>query len=91
MNLMRALRVQRGDVVTLVGGGGKTTLMFALATDAARAGWRVVTTMTTHIYAGQTVHVARRAHPDRSRRTGGAVGVSARRARSRPGGGRRGE
>ena len=56
MNLMRALRVQRGDVVTLVGGGGKTTLMFALATAAARAGWRVVTTMTTHIYAGQTVH-----------------------------------
>ena len=33
MNLMRALRVQRGDVITLVGGGGKTTLMFALATD----------------------------------------------------------
>jgi molybdenum cofactor cytidylyltransferase len=56
MRLTRALRLQHGDVVTLVGGGGKTTLMFALATDVTRLGWRVVTTMTTHIFAGQTVH-----------------------------------
>ncbi len=56
MRLMHGLRVHRGDVVTLVGGGGKTTLMFALATELTCAGWRVVTTMTTRIFAGQMAH-----------------------------------
>jgi molybdenum cofactor cytidylyltransferase len=53
VRLALALRVTRRDVVTLVGGGGKTTTMFRLADELSRAGWRIVTTMTTRIFAGQ--------------------------------------
>jgi molybdenum cofactor cytidylyltransferase len=48
-----ALRIRRGDVISLVGGGGKTTLMFRLADELTTAGWKVVTTMTTKIFVGQ--------------------------------------
>jgi molybdenum cofactor cytidylyltransferase len=48
-SLAQALRVKRGDVVSFVGGGGKTTSMFRLAGELAGMGWRVVTTTTTHI------------------------------------------
>ena len=41
------------EVVVLVGGGGKTTLMFRLADELAVSGRRVVTTMTTRIFVGQ--------------------------------------
>ena len=41
------------EVVVLVGGGGKTTLMFRLADELAASGRRVVTTMTTRIFVGQ--------------------------------------
>lgn len=47
--MARALRVRRGDVVSFVGGGGKTTSMFRLATELSAAGFRVVATTTTHI------------------------------------------
>jgi molybdenum cofactor cytidylyltransferase len=53
MHLSRALRVRPKDVIVLVGAGGKTTLMFRLAGELAAAGQRVVTTMTTKIFAGQ--------------------------------------
>jgi molybdenum cofactor cytidylyltransferase len=53
MLISRGLRMQRHDVVSLVGGGGKTTLMFRLAVELAQSGGRVVTTMTTRIFAGQ--------------------------------------
>jgi molybdenum cofactor cytidylyltransferase len=49
ITLAKALRVKRGDVVSFVGGGGKTTSMFRLAGELAGMGWRVVTTTTTHI------------------------------------------
>jgi molybdenum cofactor cytidylyltransferase len=49
MPLVRALRVERGAVVSFVGGGGKTSSMFRLARDLSGMGWRVVTTTTTHI------------------------------------------
>lgn len=49
LSLSRALRVARGDVVSFVGGGGKTTSMFRLARELRAEGWRVVTTTTTHI------------------------------------------
>jgi molybdenum cofactor cytidylyltransferase len=48
-----ALRVQSGDVVTLVGGGGKTAVMFRLADELKADGLTVVTTMTTKIFVGQ--------------------------------------
>jgi molybdenum cofactor cytidylyltransferase len=54
MLISRALRVRRKELIALVGAGGKTTLMFHLAGELADAGAQVVTTMTTHIFAGQT-------------------------------------
>ncbi len=49
MRLSKALEVNRGDVVSLVGAGGKTTAMYHLARELASEGWRVVTTTTTMI------------------------------------------
>jgi molybdenum cofactor cytidylyltransferase len=52
-SLADALRVERGAVVSFVGGGGKTTSMFRLAGELAAAGLRVVTTTSTHIAEDQ--------------------------------------
>lgn len=40
---------EKGHIVSLVGGGGKTTLMYAMAAHCARKNWRVLVTTTTHI------------------------------------------
>lgn len=48
--LRDALGVRRGDVVALVGGGGKTSLGLRLVHELARTGWRVIFTVTTRIY-----------------------------------------
>jgi molybdenum cofactor cytidylyltransferase len=53
MQLSHALRMDSREVVVLVGGGGKTTLMFRLADELVASGRRVVTTMTTRIFVGQ--------------------------------------
>jgi probable selenium-dependent hydroxylase accessory protein YqeC len=50
MKLKEALDIRPGEVVSLVGGGGKTTLMFALARELASGGDCVVTTTTTKIF-----------------------------------------
>jgi molybdenum cofactor cytidylyltransferase len=47
--LAEALRVGKGDVVSLVGAGGKTTILYGLSTELRRLGLTVVTTTTTHI------------------------------------------
>ena len=61
MKLSEALRLEAGDVVAFVGGGGKTTAMFCLASEIVAEGGRVITTTTTRIFAAQTrlapVHV----------------------------------
>jgi molybdenum cofactor cytidylyltransferase len=49
MTLAAALRVERGAVISFVGGGGKTSSMFRLATELSSAGFRVLTSTTTHI------------------------------------------
>ncbi len=49
MRLRKALGVNRGDVVSLVGAGGKTTTMYRLAHELAAEDWRVVATATTMI------------------------------------------
>ncbi len=49
MRLRKALEVNRGDIISLVGAGGKTTSMYRLADELATEGWRVVTTTTTMI------------------------------------------
>ena len=40
---------EKGHIVSLIGGGGKTTLLYAMAAHCARKGWRVLVTTTTHI------------------------------------------
>ena len=40
---------EKGHVVSLVGGGGKTTLVYAFARHCAAKGWRVLVSTTTHI------------------------------------------
>jgi len=47
--LIDAFALQRGEVISLVGGGGKTTIMFALARELVAAGNFVITTTTTRI------------------------------------------
>jgi molybdenum cofactor cytidylyltransferase len=64
MSLARALRVERGAVVSFVGGGGKTTAMFRLASELSSAGMRVVTTTTTHISEDQARIAPASLHPD---------------------------
>lgn len=39
-----------GHTAALVGAGGKTSLMYALAEEQSRRGWRVAVTTTTHIF-----------------------------------------
>jgi probable selenium-dependent hydroxylase accessory protein YqeC len=49
LELREAFRLGEHEVISLVGGGGKTTLMFALARELVAGGYRVVTTTTTKI------------------------------------------
>jgi probable selenium-dependent hydroxylase accessory protein YqeC len=47
--LLAAFGIARGDVVSVVGAGGKTTLVYGLAAEARTLGWRVLVTTTTHM------------------------------------------
>ncbi len=47
--LVDAFGVAKGDVVSLVGAGGKTTVLYALSMELRRRGLSVVTTCTTHM------------------------------------------
>lgn len=51
MNLERCFPflTEKGHIVSLVGGGGKTTLMYAMASCCACKDWKVLVTTTTHI------------------------------------------
>lgn len=49
MRLKDAFNITDGEVISLVGGGGKTTLMFALARELARDNKLVISTTTTKI------------------------------------------
>lgn len=51
--------------VSLVGGGGKTTLMYALAREAGKRGLRVIVTTTAHIWPHPGLPAADRVDPDR--------------------------
>ena len=47
LHLARALSLGRGEVAAAVGGGGKTSLLDALAAECAGAGWRPALITTT--------------------------------------------
>jgi len=49
-SLKHGLRLKKGGVISLVGAGGKTALMFRLAHELSRQGAAVLTTTTTKIY-----------------------------------------
>jgi molybdenum cofactor cytidylyltransferase len=49
MRLWEALRVRKGEVISFVGAGGKTTAVYRLGRELADQGWRVITTTTTMI------------------------------------------
>ena len=51
MNGLKALPFlrEKGHVVSLVGGGGKTTLLYGMACLCAAEGQRVLVSTTTHI------------------------------------------
>ena len=53
MTLSDALGVTAGEAVALVGGGGKTTIMFRLAREAVDKGGQAITTTTTRIFGAQ--------------------------------------
>jgi molybdenum cofactor cytidylyltransferase len=49
MKLAEAFVIRQGEIVSLVGAGGKTATMFRLAGELAGMGWQVITTTTTRI------------------------------------------
>lgn len=49
MTLTESFGIKSGEVISLIGGGGKTTLMFALAQELASSEGFVITTTTTKI------------------------------------------
>ena len=50
---LRAFGIRRGDVVSLVGAGGKTSLLFRLAEEARAQGLKVLVTTSTRIFVPQ--------------------------------------
>ena len=67
VSLRQAFDIHRGEVISLVGGGGKTTLMFALAHELEAAGENVVTTTTTRILEPAAVETFLIVEPDEER------------------------
>ncbi len=60
MRLDNVLGVRRGEVISFIGAGGKTSALFRLAEDLAAQGLRVIGTTTTRVAASE-VEVAPRA------------------------------
>jgi probable selenium-dependent hydroxylase accessory protein YqeC len=50
MNFFQALNIKTGTIISLTGGGGKTTTMFAIAKEAKAKGFKTILTTTTKIY-----------------------------------------
>lgn len=57
LSLARAIGVKKGDVVSLVGGGGKTSTMHLLACELYNMGMSVIITTTTHIFPPEDEHL----------------------------------
>lgn len=52
-SLMSAFELTPGEVVSIVGAGGKTSLLIGLARELRAEGWRVLVTTTTRLAADQ--------------------------------------
>jgi molybdenum cofactor cytidylyltransferase len=63
MKLSTAFNIQQGDVVALVGAGGKTSTLVALGHELAGAGLRVLATTTTRIGEPQLALMPRAMRP----------------------------
>ncbi len=59
MLLRDALAIGRGEMVSLIGAGGKTTTMFRLAKELRGQGWKVLVTTTTKIFRPAKPHIDR--------------------------------
>ncbi len=59
MLLRDALALARGEMVALIGAGGKTTTMFHLAKELRRQGYKILVTTTTKIFKPAKPHVDR--------------------------------
>ncbi len=49
MYLWEALQIRKSEVISLIGAGGKTTIMYRLGHELVNRGWRVIATTTTMI------------------------------------------
>ncbi len=54
-----AFRVRPKDVISFVGGGGKTAAIFRLAAALVERGWRVISTTTTHLGRDESARAPR--------------------------------
>lgn len=59
MQLKEALVPRRGEMVSLIGPGGKTTTMFRLAHELREDNWKVLVSTTTKIFKPSKPHVDR--------------------------------
>jgi len=59
MTLMEAFALKRGEIVALIGAGGKTTTLFRLAQELFDDGGKVLVTTTTKIFKPTKPHVQR--------------------------------
>lgn len=59
MQLKEALGFERGEMISLIGAGGKTTTMFRLAQELRDEGRKVLVTTTTKIFKPNKPHVHR--------------------------------
>lgn len=57
ISLSKAVGIRQGDVVSLVGGGGKTSAMFLLAKELSAYGLRIIVTTTTHIFPPEASYI----------------------------------
>lgn len=59
MDLREALGLGRGELLALIGAGGKTTTLFRLASEWREAGGKILVTTTTKIFKPTKPHVDR--------------------------------
>lgn len=62
MKLIDALELKRGDVVSLIGSGGKTSSLVAMMHECQARGWRVLMTTTTRIGVSELSHFPTHTH-----------------------------